>query len=231
MRTKFPEDMPVVVYLALFDMTLRKQPGFDQKLPKCPATTVRDGTLISGQVCEGLDAASYIRIVVITPPEEGSRQVYCFLPLHLPGFPEKEFMRKYEVEMVPEGSKGPYVAASKPDSESSTRVHAAPNLRPPPKGQRRFVVLQDMLLRKQPDFHQTLANCEATTVRQGILVTGEVLCGIDGGQHLKVVIVTPPAEGSRHVFCFLPLHSFEEPDVLLLQPSEAGKQLENEFEP
>merc|ERR1711988_1584015 len=80
-------------FVALVDLTLRKKPHFAQALVACPATTVCEGTPVHGEVVKGRDGGAHLKIVVLTPPEEGSRQVFCFLPLHAYGKPRKRFLQ------------------------------------------------------------------------------------------------------------------------------------------
>jgi len=81
-------------FVALVDLTLRKKPHFAQALVACPATTVCEGTPVLGEVVQGRDGGVHLKIVVTTPPEEGSRPVFCFLPLHAYGKPQRQFLQQ-----------------------------------------------------------------------------------------------------------------------------------------
>jgi len=81
-------------YVTLCDLTLRKIPHFQEKLTACPATTVVQGSIVTGEVMRGMDGGMHIKLVITTPPEEGSRHVYCFLPLHMPGQVDEPLLLK-----------------------------------------------------------------------------------------------------------------------------------------
>jgi len=193
-------DALVLPYIAKCDLTLRTQPEFHLLwLPVGPATTVREGTVVPGQVLQ-TSSGEFIRVVVTT---DESECVFCFLPLHGHEDPSTVLMKEYQI--------GEEVAGA----EAILLVDAAndPGIYP---GFRRYTTLQDVTLRKEADFHTVLPVCETTTVKTGVEVMGQVLCGADDNQHIKLVVVSPWKQGFSKVFCYLPLHSDGDPNRLLL---------------
>jgi len=83
-------------FRALRDVTYRKEPDFNELLPESPATIVKEGAVVTGELVSPLLTAGdvFIKLMVVTPPEEGSRRVYCFLPMHDLGKPDVEFFEE-----------------------------------------------------------------------------------------------------------------------------------------
>jgi len=216
------KDAPVENFLPLCDLTLRKWPGFsDIWYPICPATTVREGIVVTGQLLTGSDGGEFVRIVVQTCPEQGSFRMFCFLPMHAAGDPSRVLIRKYQLgeamsdtgrrlldEEVRQRAEGGEAEARRPFRTNDT-LESHPD-------QRRYLTLQP-ITQKKADYESALPEMDITTVEEGVHVTGQLVTGDDGGAHVRIVIVTPPNEGARHVFCFLPVHEAGAPDKPLMK--------------
>jgi len=213
-------------FIALRDLTLRRLPDFKQALVACPATTVCKGMIVTGEILRGHDGGEHLKLVVTTPPDEGSRTVYCFLPLHAYGKPQEVFLQACDDEKYPTSTTSMESSTAQLDhalSAAGLKVPRKPDRSADPSnsiksllmahntGEAQFVTLHDLTLHKMPDINQKLAVCDATTVKRGKIVRGTLVRGIDGGDHLKLVVATPPDEGCRNVYCFLPLHMHGEP--------------------
>jgi len=191
---------------------LRAQPDFySLRLPVSPVTQVREGTVVTGQLLLGTDGGQFIRVLVESPRGEGGEcphgeGVFCFLPLHEHGDPSTVLMKQYQI--------------GQPIADEAAMLLQDETLDPGIyPGLYKYTALQDLTLRRGARSDMELLACDATIVREKTEVRGQVLRGEDGDKHIKIVIVTPPNEGSKHAFCFLPLHVHGDPGRPLLQPN------------
>jgi len=205
------QDAPIQQYISLCDVGLRTWPSFNELWnPNAPATTVRQGTVVPGQIVQASDGASFIRVVT-TAKEDSAANVYCFLPLHGNEDPSDILLREYQRGEAIAGCEARLLADQ--DQTGTMQSHQIIC--------ERYTVNQDLTFRSSAQFGAKLPVCPPTTVAAGGGVFGQVVVGDDHGKHLKIVVVTPPEQGSQHLFCFLPLHAYGDSSRLLLSNSSS----------